>query len=140
MGFYRISSAHELPSILIIDPITGAKQRQLTGFVEAHRSSHTPHTNFAGDNQLQPIPKLCHCAAHTSAQLCFTTSAPGTSRHAEADASCTLCYEFGPPHNQALLLKIEQQKCACMHDLFLPEQSTSMQRNAALECKTIWHW
>ena len=37
MNFYRITSAIELPIILILDPITGAKQRQITGFVEPQR-------------------------------------------------------------------------------------------------------
>ncbi len=37
MNSYRISSVHELPATIIIDPITGAKQRQLTGFIEPER-------------------------------------------------------------------------------------------------------
>lgn len=34
VSFYRLT---ELPAILIIDPVTGAKLRNWTGFVEAHR-------------------------------------------------------------------------------------------------------
>ena len=32
----------ELPLIMILDPITGAKQRQLTGFIEPQRCSGFP--------------------------------------------------------------------------------------------------
>lgn len=37
MSFYRLSALDELPLTLILDPITGAKQRQLTGFIEPQR-------------------------------------------------------------------------------------------------------
>ena len=37
MSFYRIDSLTELPIILILDPVTGAKQRQLLGFIEPQR-------------------------------------------------------------------------------------------------------
>ncbi len=38
MRAYRIDTVTELPIILILDPITGAKQRQLLGFIEPQRS------------------------------------------------------------------------------------------------------
>ena len=37
MSFYRIQPEDELPLVLILDPITGAKQRQLVGFIEPQR-------------------------------------------------------------------------------------------------------
>ncbi len=39
VSFYRLA---ELPAILIIDPVTGAKLRNWTGFVEAHRRGPPP--------------------------------------------------------------------------------------------------
>ncbi len=37
MTSYRIDSVTELPITLILDPITGAKQRQFLGFIEPQR-------------------------------------------------------------------------------------------------------
>ena len=37
MSFYRIQALDELPQIMILDPITGAKQRQLVGFIDPQR-------------------------------------------------------------------------------------------------------
>ena len=38
-GFYRLTA---LPAISIIEPVTGAKLRHWTGFVEAHRCAPLP--------------------------------------------------------------------------------------------------
>ena len=51
MSFYRLSALDELPLTLILDPITGAKQRQLTGFIEPQRCT---------DNNLSLQPLLLY--------------------------------------------------------------------------------
>ena len=37
MSFYRLTSTDELPLVMVLDPITGAKQHQLSGFIEPQR-------------------------------------------------------------------------------------------------------
>ena len=64
MSFYRLSSMDELPLIMILDPITGAKQRQLTGFIEPQRctslfSVWNSGSNSSGLFEQPGIPSCC---------------------------------------------------------------------------------
>ncbi|DBA84673.1 TPA: hypothetical protein ACH3X1_006028 [Trebouxia sp. C0004] len=45
MTSYRIDSVTELPVTLILDPITGAKQRQFLGFIEPQRPANNKETS-----------------------------------------------------------------------------------------------
>ncbi|DBB18836.1 TPA: hypothetical protein ACH3X3_000428 [Trebouxia sp. C0006] len=110
MTSYRIDSVTELPITLILDPITGAKQRQFLGFIEPQRLAE------------DLVPFMDHDIHHPSAHKLATQHKRKQTQHQ-------------PPTKKVMTEEDELQMALAMsvEDVPQPQASTSAPANVTAQ-------